>query len=245
MGPSDRATWRLKRMWRLLSGRLHPISAIPCWVWRLAAPSLTRSLSTGRLLCFHPPPKAHGPGHAVSDLRGPHQAPNKEGSGSLWKYGALGPLADSSPLRHRRAGAPSGVPSAPTLGAPDPRQHLPEQAGKAQVCGAQQPLLGSRVQQAVSVSRPSREAPLPGSVCTSAGRARTAGLSSRLECPGSQPPSCPSPRWGLPRRTHAPDGEVARGRARHLPKGAAGPRCSTCVQTCPQPLGPQGEGEAP
>ena len=49
------------------------------------------------------PPKAHGSGHAVSDLRGPHQAPNKEGSGSLWKQGALGPLADSSPLSHQRA----------------------------------------------------------------------------------------------------------------------------------------------
>ncbi|XP_061263375.1 uncharacterized protein LOC133241618 isoform X2 [Bos javanicus] len=95
------------------------------------------------------PSKAHRPGHAVSDLREPHQTPNRE---RLWIFTGVtepwGPLADSAHSAIKEPRAPSGVPSAPTAGAPVLRKHLPEQAEKARVCRAQRPLLGRRVRQA-------------------------------------------------------------------------------------------------
>ena len=51
--PQTRAAWCIKTRRRLLSGRLHPISGIPCWVWRPAAPSLTGRLTTGKPPHFH------------------------------------------------------------------------------------------------------------------------------------------------------------------------------------------------
>lgn len=98
----------------------------------------------------------------------------------------------------------------------------------------------------VSVSRPSQEAPLPGSVCTSTGRARTRG--SELEAGVSRLPASilPLPPGGVrPEGRMLLMGKWPGAVPGTFQKGQRGPRCSTCVQTCPQPLGPQGEGEAP
>ena len=112
------------------------------------------------------PSKAHGPGHAVSDLRGPRQAPNRE---RLWIFTGVtepwGPLADSAHSAIKEPRAPSGAPSAPTVGAPVPRKHLPEQAEKARVCRARRPLLGRRVQQAGEHLKAEPGSAFAGSMC--------------------------------------------------------------------------------
>ena len=97
----------------------------------------------------------------------------------------------------------------------------------------------------MSISRPSREAPLLDPCAPSQAGPGGSGLSSRLQGPHSQPLSCPFARQGPPGGTRSPDGEVARGCARRLPEAAAEPTLLRRVQTCPQPLGPQGEAETP
>lgn len=134
------------------------------------------------------PSKAHRPGHAVSDLREPHQTPNRE---RLWIFTGVtepwGPLADSAHSAIKEPRAPSGAPSAPTAGAPVLRKHLPEQAEKARVCRAQRPLLGRRVRQAGEHLKAEPGRAFAGSVCTSTGRARRSG--SELKAAGSPLPA--------------------------------------------------------
>lgn len=143
-------------------------------------------------LSLSSPPRRMGPATHGLTLPGPKRE-------RLWIFTGVkeprGSLADSAHPAIKEPRDPSGAPSASTPGAPVPRQHLLEQAEKAQVCRAERPLLGRRVQQAGECLKAE-----PGSVCTSASRARRSG--SELKAAGSPLPASvlPFPQVGSARR---------------------------------------------